>query len=140
MIKKLLSIALFCFVSTTMFSQDCQNLKGEWKNELGSVLIIDDIYQTGKLAGRYASSTGVDGKNFPLSGWINTSEDHPDEVNISFTVQWVGYGSITSWTGYCMENEDGPAIKTIWNLVRSGKEFDWERIITNSSTFKSLRN
>ena len=77
----------------------------------------------------------MDGKVFPLSGWVNRSDDHPDEVNISFTVRWEGYGSITSWTGYCTKAEEGYHIKTIWNLVRLGKEYDWERVITNASTF-----
>jgi hypothetical protein len=122
-------------VVQSAFSQDCKHLKGQWVNEMGSALIIEAVQKEGKIIGQYASSTGVDGKIFPLSGWVNQSEEHPKEVNISFMVQWEGYGSITSWTGYCLISDGGPQIKTIWNLVRSGKEYDWERIITNSSTF-----
>ncbi len=133
---KIIQVVICCVLASSVFSQDCQNLNGQWVNELGSALVIDDVMPDGKIIGMYSSSTGVDGKIFPLSGWINQSEDHPYEVNISFMVRWEGYGSITSWTGYCTDNEEGPQIKTIWNLVRSGKEFDWERIITNSSTFK----
>ena len=140
MMKKLILVCVCYVFLQSASTQDCNHLKGRWVNELGSTLIIDEALDDGRIIGKYASSTGVDGKIFPLSGWINTSEDHPDEINISFTVQWLGYGSITSWTGYCIENDDGPVIKTIWNLVRSGKEFDWERIITNSSIFKSSRN
>ena len=119
------------------YAQDCNNMVGQWVNELGSVFIIEKIEEDGKILGKYASSTGVDGKVFPLSGWSNRSADHPDEVNIAFSVRWEGYGSITSWTGYCLEDESGAQIKTVWNLVRSGKDFDWERIITNASTFVS---
>lgn len=110
-------------------------MTGTWVNELGSALIIDEITEEGRIVGRYASSTGVDGKIFPLEGWINWAKESPEEINVGFMVRWEGYGSITSWTGYLLNENNQSRIKTIWNLVRSGKEFDWERIITNSSTF-----
>lgn len=128
-------MSMIYMMAHSAFTQDCSQLNGRWINELGSVLIVDEVLENGKINGQYASSTGVDGKTFPLSGWVNQSKDQPEEVNISFMVKWEGYGSITSWTGYCLNTEEGSQIKTIWNLVRSGKEFDWERIITNSSTF-----
>jgi len=121
------------------FSQDCHSLQGEWSNELGSVLQIDSVAEDGNILGIYKSSTGVDGKIFPLQGWVNESIENPNQKNISFSVRWEGYGSITTWTGYCHKHEGEDQIKTIWNLVRSGKEFDWERIITNSSIFKPIK-
>lgn len=132
--KYLLSY-FFIVIGLKLCAQDCQNLQGKWVNELGSILVIDQVSDDGKIIGKYASSTGVDGKVFPLFGFTNSNNEFPDEVNISFAVRWTGYGSITSWTGYCAINKGRPEIKTIWNLVRSGKEFDWERIITNSSVF-----
>lgn len=136
---KLKNILIVILIVNTVkgLSQDCQNMAGEWINELGSALVIDSINEEGKILGKYASSTGVDGKIFPLNGWVNKNDDYPGEINISFSVRWKGYGSITSWTGYCYTDDEGSHIKTIWNLVRSGKEFNWERIITNSSTFSS---
>jgi len=77
-------------------------MEGKWINELGSVLVIDRIQSDGEIVGNYASSTGVDGKIFPMQGWINASEINPAEINVAFTVRWEGYGSITSWTGYCL--------------------------------------
>ena len=126
------------FVANPMFSQSCASLTGAWQNELGSVLQIDEVLSDGKILGVYKSSTGVDGQTFALQGWVNSNEDHPDEKNLSFSVRWEGYGSITSWTGYCHHFENSDQIKTVWHLVRSGKEFDWERVITNSSIFKPL--
>ena len=137
---RLLLVLIFTGLIQLAFTQDCKNLKGHWVNELGSALVVEDVGSDGKLIGKYASSTGVDGKVFPLSGWVNHSDSNPGEINISFMVKWEGYGSITSWTGYCVNGEEGPLIKTIWNLVRSGKEFDWERIITNSSTFRAINH
>ena len=134
----LLPFLFMSLYSVCLSSQNCADLKGQWQNELGSVLQIDDMDKSGKIVGVYRSSTGVDGKTFALQGWVNASHDHPKEINISFMVRWQGYGSITAWTGYCHNLNEKDEIKTIWNLVRSGKEHDWERIITNSSTFKPI--
>ena len=132
-------IIAFSFISTFIYSQSCENLSGEWVNELGSVLQIDSITQDGDIIGVYKSSTGVDGKRFSLKGYVNSNVEFPAEHNISFSVRWNGYGSITSWTGFCHRLDNQDQIKTLWHLVRSGKEFDWERVITNSSIFKPIQ-
>ncbi len=120
-------------------AQDCKALEGDWKNELGSILVINQISTTGQLIGEYKSSSGVDGKVFPLLGWINNyNTDTGGVVSIAFSVKWKGYSSITSWTGTCSNDEEGPKIKTLWHLVRPDQEFEWERIIANSSTFRPL--
>jgi len=111
-----------------------QNVSGKWINELGSMLVIDSIRADHTIQGRYLSSSGVDGKIFPLFGFINKIES--GNIGISFTVHWGEYGSITSWTGYLSSNDADPYIKTMWHLVRPQEENEWERIITNSSTFR----
>ena len=125
----------FCLFYCLLYAQDCTELAGQWQNESGSILQIDSISTDGTIIGVYKSASGVDGKIFGLQGWTNSTDELPHETNISFSVRWGGYGSITSWTGYCHELNGKDQIKTVWHLVRSGKEFDWERIITNSSTF-----
>ena len=101
-------------------------------------MVIDSIYDSGHIEGVYKSSTGVDGKTYPLYGIRNQDVDIPHEWNISFMVKWDGYGSITTWAGYCSSEISPPVIKTMWYLVRSGKEFSWERITANASTFRPL--
>ena len=116
-------------------SQDCDSLQGQWLNELGSVLVIDRVTDSHEIIGEYRSSTGVDGKIFPLLGWVNNTEgDGP--VSIAFSVRWEGYSSITSWTGSCDNDDEGPRIKVLWHLVRPEQEFEWERIIANSSVYR----
>ena len=127
-------------LSLMAISQDCSDLTGQWINELGSVLVIEAINTDGSIKGEYRSSTGVDGKIFPLQGWINN--DGPGSggpPSIAFSVRWEGYSSITSWTGSCDEYAEGPRIKTLWHLVRPNQEFEWERVIANSSTFRPLK-
>ena len=122
-------------------TQDCSSLEGIWQNELGSALVIDKIAKDGKILGEYRSSTGVDGKVFPLVGWVNNyGESSKGVPSLSFSVRWEGYESITSWTGSCDADSEGPRIKTLWNLVRPEQEFEWERIISNSSTFRPFKD
>lgn len=138
--EKSLLLLIFALLSLPSISQNCTSLRGGWINELGSVLQIDSVTFDGQILGLYKSSSGVDGRIFPLQGWINSSSDQPEEINITFSVIWGrDYGSITSWTGYCYAEGGKSKIKTIWHLVRSGKDFDWERIITNSSVFISAK-
>ncbi len=119
-------------------SQDCDHLEGLWSNDLGSLLVIDSVSSDYRILGEYRSSTGVDGRVFPLQGWINQTDDYPDdEVRaISFSVRWEGYSSITSWTGYCDLDKDGVYIKTLWHLIRPEEDIPWERVLSNSSTFR----
>ncbi len=116
-------------------AQDFSRLIGTWENELGSQLILDSISTNGDLWGKYRSSSGVDGRIFPLKGWVNGKEDQ-DVLAISFTVKWQGYGSITGWTGYFDQDTHGDYLKTLWHLIRPDEEESWERVITNSSLFR----
>ena len=114
---------------------NCQPI-GYWQNELGSVVVIEDI-KDHSIIGEYRSAVGVDGQIFPLIGMINQKENDPS-LAISFTVQWKEYGSITSWSGFLDEDEEGCYIKTLWHLTRPGEAEQWERIIANSSTFRLI--
>lgn len=130
------SVVLFLSISNII---SAQSLIGSWQNELGSVLKVDSISANGFIFGAYHSSSGVDGKIFPLQGWMNKSEDDLS-LAVAFTVRWDGYGSITSWSGYYVDGDEAqPFIKTLWHLVRPGEKEQWERIITNSSTFVLMR-
>lgn len=126
----------FLVLTSSVFGQTCQDIKGSWANELGSILVIDSVQNDGKILGRYASSTGVDGKVFELQGWVNNMDSF--SPTISFTVRWNDYGSITSWTGYCQDHDGEPYIKTLWHLVRPPQTYEWERIIVNTSTFRPI--
>jgi hypothetical protein len=126
-------------LSSNTQAQNCNALEGRWENELGSILVVEQISSTGQIIGEYKSSSGVDGKVFPLLGWVNNyNADTGSAVSIAFSVKWEGYSSITSWTGTCSNDEEGPKIKTLWHLVRPNQEFEWERIIANSSTFRPV--
>ncbi len=116
----------------------CENLTGEWINELGSTLTISKIGKDGKIDGTYASPSGTGGKPVALIGWSNSLSPKAGKDNVrvvSFSVHWGDYGSVTSWSGACSIKEGKPTISTIWNLVRSNSDFAWDHILTNSDNF-----
>ena len=133
---RFLSGLLLALTTPAWATPDCANPVGEWLNEGGSLLEITAVADGGRLEGRYHSSTGTDGSAFPMQGWFNRAQDDPSMTSLAWSVRWEGYGSITSWTGACSLDDNGPHIKTMWHLVRPGQDYDWERVITNSSTFR----
>ena len=133
--KQLSLVLLFGMLSIAMNAQDCSPV-GSWQNEQGSVLQIDSIDKGNRIYGVYKSSSGVDGRSFPLQGWYNKF-GAPAQA-LSFSVHWGEYGSITSWTGYIEMREEQCQIYTLWHLIRPNTDFVWERIIVNSSTFSPV--
>jgi len=116
----------------------CENMTGEWLNPSGSVLVIENVDETGSIKGHYLSSVGTDGQRFPLIGWVNRKPHEPDMDNtvaITFSVRWGKYGSITSWTGYCKNINDIPTIQTSWHLVRPVTDESYEHILTGGYPF-----
>ncbi len=127
--------ALLVFLSFTPAwtqAQNCDSLMGQWINPDGSVLHILDESQE-FFSGYYQSNASGDANKFEFVGVVNRKGKLP---TLSFQVNWQDYGSITSWTGYCKEEEHGPVITTMWHLVRPYVEDDWERFVTNTSTFR----
>jgi len=126
---------LLLYFCTTAIFLSGQDLVGTWQNELRSELVIDSVSARGILFGEYRSSSGVDGKIFPMQGWTNSKPDSPS-IAVAFNVHWGDYGSITSWSGYLDQDNKGYYLKTLWHLIRPAEEQPWERIISNSSTFR----
>ncbi len=115
------------------------HLVGVWQNDLGSQLLIDSVSVSGELCGSYRSLPSVEGKIFALQGYVNQDDEQSGgAIALSFAVRWEGFGSLTSWAGYVDADSSGCYIKTMWHLVRPQSEEPWERIITNSSTFRRV--
>jgi len=112
--------------------------EGVWINERGSAVSL--IETDGLLSGYYQTALGEPDKSrkFPLTGFAEGDQ-------ITFTVNFKGYGSLTSWTGQLSEDENGPYIRTLWNLTRDvedAKEEDdlWQSIVSGASNFRLVKN
>jgi len=117
-------------------SDTIADVKGQWVNERGSAVTFTE--RDGLLSGYYNTQLGnPDPKSrFPLTGFIEGDQ-------LTFTVNFKGYGSLTSWTGQMSEDSDGPFIRTLWHLTRDvedAQEDDdlWSSIIAGSAVFRPI--
>ncbi len=111
---------------------------GAWQNESGSR--VSFVVSDGEVRGVYQTNVGQPDKNqsFPLIGFVQGDQ-------ITFTVNFKGYGSMTAWVGQMTLDKTGkPFIRTLWHLTRDktdDKEQDelWQSIITGASNFASVK-
>ena len=109
---------------------------GAWENDRGSHVIFQN--QDGLLSGYYQTNVGQPDKSkkFPLIGFAQGDQ-------ITFTVNFKGYGSMTSWTGQITTDSDGPYIRTLWNLTRDVEDASedddlWKSITSGASDFRRV--
>jgi len=109
---------------------------GVWENDRGSQVTFKAV--DGLLSGFYQTNVGQPDKSkkFPLTGFAEGDQ-------ITFTVNFKGYGSMTSWTGQMTEDDTGPYIRTLWNLTRdvedTAEDDDlWKSITSGASEFRPV--
>jgi len=129
--------ALVLSISGCAQAQDNTHLfEGQWVNDRNSAVVFE--VNDGLLSGHYQTALGQPDKSkkFPLTGFTEGDQ-------ITFTVNFKGYGSLTSWTGQLTRDEKGDYIRTLWNLTRDvedAKEDDdlWQSITSGASDFRRL--
>lgn len=137
-ISLFLAIGLCLFFQARSQAADDKSLfEGEWINDRNSSVTF--IETKGVLSGYYQTALGQPDKSkkFPLTGFVEGDQ-------ITFTVNFKGYGSLTSWTGQLSEDHEGPYIRTLWHLTRDVadiKEDDdlWQSITAGASNFRPYR-
>ena len=114
------------------------DFSGSWINDRGSVVHLHP--SQGLLSGVYQTNLGQPdkGQKFPLTGFIQGDL-------IAFTVNFTGYGSMTSWAGQLSEDPNGPYIRTLWHLTRDIEDPMeeanlWRSITAGASDFRPLPN
>ncbi len=110
--------------------------KGQWVNDRNSAVMFQ--IKDGLLTGHYQTALGQPDKSkkFPLTGFVEGDQ-------ITFTVNFKCFGSLTSWTGQLTADETGEYIRTLWNLIRDvedAKEGDdlCQSITSGASEFRRL--
>lgn len=110
---------------------------GQWINDRDSAVVFE--VKDGLLSGHYQTALGQPDKSktFPLTGFVEGDQ-------ITFTVNFKGYGSLTSWTGQLTEDEKGDYIRTLWNLTRDveddAEDDDlWQSITSGASDFRRVK-
>lgn len=111
---------------------------GQWVNDRNSAVTFAE--KDGLLTGFYQTALGQPetSTKFPLTGFVEGDQ-------ITFTVNFKGYGSLTSWTGQLTEDASGkPYIRTLWNLTRDVLDENepddmWNSITSGASDFSRVR-
>ena len=135
------SLLILSSVLVSACTADAQDVApkvaGEWANERGSSVTF--IETEGLLSGYYSTQLGNPDPDsrFPLTGFIEGDQ-------LTFTVNFKGYGSLTSWTGQISEDEDGPYIRTLWHLTRDVPDAEededlWSSIIAGNAKFRPVK-
>lgn len=109
---------------------------GVWQNDRGSVVNFTSTKEI--LSGYYQTQLGQPDKSqkFPLTGFVQGDL-------ITFTVNFTGYGSITSWSGQLSKDERGDYIRTLWHLTRDVEDDQektdlWRSITAGASDFRRM--
>ncbi len=111
---------------------DCL-VAGQWVNDRGSAVTLS--CEGDRLSGVYNTNVGQPdkGQSFPVTGWAEGD-------NVSFTVNFKGYGSITAWVGQVENSGGAEQLKTLWHLTRNideAAEADdlWKSVTAGASVF-----
>lgn len=109
-----------------------QSVNWTWTNQYGSILAITNFNQnTGAMTGTYtnnAANSCDEGKPLPVTGWLaygNTG------TAISFSVNFLGCGSTTVWTG---QLNGATGFQGLWYLSL-GEAVAWNGISAGADTF-----
>lgn len=121
---------------STLSAPASDTIAGLWENDRGSHVRF--TANGGDLSGVYHTNVGQPDKSqsFPLRGFVQGDQ-------VSFTVNFKGYGSMTAWVGQITEDADGPYIQTLWHLTRDIDDADepddlWSSITAGASTFRPV--
>jgi len=132
--KIFISLALLLLACSADAKDSTPDVSGVWVNERGSAVTFTN--NNGLLSGYYNTQLGNPdpASRFPLTGFIEGDQ-------VTFTVNFKGYGSLTSWTGQISEDETGPYIRTLWHLTRDVADSEeaedmWSSIIAGSANFR----
>jgi len=130
--RKLAVMAVLLGGCETAYAND---LDGLWINEAGSAVQIS-VAQDGALSGYYQTELGKPDADsqFDLTGWAQGDV-------VAFSVNFTGFGSITSWSGQLSTDKDGAFIRTLWQHTRDIAEEDeaedlWRSITAGAATFR----
>ncbi|MEL6686099.1 MAG: avidin/streptavidin family protein [Pseudomonadota bacterium] len=134
------------FILAGLFVSACQTasaqseshaLDGMWVNEAGSVVVLESN-QTGALSGHYQTKLGAPDadSHFPLTGWVQGDV-------VAFSVNFEGFGSITSWSGQLSEDQAGPFLRTLWHYTKDIPDAEesedlWRTINSGYAVFRPV--
>jgi hypothetical protein len=114
-------------------------LTGHWRNRLGSTmdLTVDDGH---RLHGTYHTGVGLldPAAAFPVTGFAEGDA-------ISFCVDFGRRGSVASWSGHHIADDDGERLVTLWHLAQPVRDPHsdadvWKGIVAGADEFRRVED
>lgn len=109
-------------------------IAGRWSNRLGSTmeLTVDEHHQ---IHGSFHTVVGMpeNAPSFPVVGFAEGDA-------LSFCVDFGRRGSVASWSGHHVTDDDGERLVTLWHLVQPvqdphGEKDVWRALMAGSNDF-----
>ncbi|XP_015683657.1 avidin-like [Protobothrops mucrosquamatus] len=117
------------------------SLSGSWVNDLGSIMEIYFVRNTGVFSGVYKTAVSSSGQPIQPSPLVGVQHLW-DQPVFGFTVNWSFDGTTSIFAGQCLVDENGEEqLKTIWLLrvnVTSAAD-DWKATLVGTDTFWRLK-
>ncbi|XP_063036824.1 avidin-like [Melospiza melodia melodia] len=115
-------------------------LTGQWQNDLGSNMTIDEVKENGDFTGKYFTAVSASPEEIKESPLVGSQRlPYWSQPTFGFTVHWNFTKSITVFTGQCFVDDNGKEIlKTMWLLrshVRSPRD-DWKATLVGYNIFR----
>ena len=114
-------------------------IEGRWKNRLGSVMELT-VSDQHRIDGTYQTGVGVldPDATFHVSGFVEGDA-------VAFVVDFGRLGSVASWSGHHVSDENGDRLLTLWHLAERVRdphnEADtWGSLIAGSDEFVRLND
>ena len=112
-------------------------LTGRWRNRLGSVveLAVDDHHH---VSGTYRTGVGVldPDATFHVVGFAEGDA-------FSFCVDFGRRGSVASWSGHHIDDDDGERLVSLWHLAQPVREAHseadvWKAMMAGADEFRRI--
>lgn len=110
-----------------------KNVEGMWHDELGSEVTLE-AGKDGALTGRFRPGGAAAEHDYPLCGYVR------GEL-VAFVVRFDRHGTLASWVGHVVDDEEGIAITTLWHMALTPphperKEERWRGTWAGTNTFR----
>jgi hypothetical protein len=113
-----------------------KSVAGRWHDEQGSEVTFE-VGDGGALSGRFRPGGAAGEQDYPLCGYVKKNL-------VAFVVAFDRHGTLASWTGHVVEDEDEPALTTLWHMTLltphpTRAEDRWRGIWAGANTFRRGR-
>ncbi|XP_031465751.1 avidin-related protein 1-like [Phasianus colchicus] len=116
-------------------------LTGNWRNDLGSSMIIGAVNDRGEFSGSYLTAVADAPNNITWSPLLGIQNNTVCQPTFGFTVQWTFIESTTVFTGQCFIDRNGKEVlKTKWLLRSSVGDIDddWKATRVGNNDFTRM--